>query len=191
MSNCANVYRISFDVLRQVRGSKDLRLIEALTEAYPDEDLDYDDDEVRPPALSSAFTSIINGESVEDGSFPVYAVASDLIYGRFGMRLNANAISQSHSSLLSEIDQAFDSAGILALLPIFDSSRDPPLLVESPLDFPSLSHMTPREVAAARGAIQAHDWGGSPKYVQEAIAMVAGWIEDAAQHHEGLVCSYG
>lgn len=192
MSNCANVYRINFDTLRRIRGSKDGRLLKALIDAYPDEDRDYDDDDaVRRPTLASAFATIINGESATNWFFGVYAIASDLIYGHFGVMLNANAISPSSASFLAEIDYAFECAELSDCFPIFNSVRAPPLLSKSPHPPPSLSHMTPREVVAAWGIVQTRDWTSWSTDVQEAIAMVDGWINEAVTHGEGLVCFYG
>ena len=194
MSYCANTYRINFERLQRVRGSRDQRLLAELTNAHPDDGADaddYDEDEERPPAFSAALAAIVNGDTIEDGYWPTYADASDAIYERFGTFLDSNAISPSSPQFLHSVTDTLDAAGLGTPIRIFDSSRVPPLLSEPPEAFPILSHMTPAEVLAARGRLQSHDWSSEPQDVQEAIRMVARWIEEAAARGEGLVCCYG
>jgi len=191
MAYFANVYRVNFDTLQKIKGSKDAALLKQLTTAYPDdEDEEYEEDEERPPALSAAFAAIVNGETVEDGSWPTYAVASECIYARVGAQLESNSFSPSHPDFIEVVSQALVSAGLGERISIFLSSREAPLWPEPSLDFPILSHMTPNEVAASRGLIQKQDWNGQPLPVQKALATVARWIDEAAARGEGLVCAY-
>jgi hypothetical protein len=193
VSCCASTYRIDFEMLRQLRGSRKTQIVEQLAQLYPDDEDadDYGDDEDRPPTLSEALAAIVNGDDIEDGSWPTYAEASNAIYQQFGVRLDANPISPSNPQFLEAVDEALEAAGVGGRFPIFDSGRTPPLLDEAPEPFPVLSHMTPEEVASARGVLGKIDWSSRPTEIQEAIKMIDTWVEEAAAQRQGLVCCYG
>ena len=190
MAYFANVFRISFDTLAGIGGSKNASLLRELREAFPDEDEeDYDEDEEPPPTLSEAFEAIIDGTAVDDPSWHSYAAASECIYARVGTRLESNVFCPSHPDFVQAVTQALESAGLGDRVPIL-SPRASPLWPELTLDFPVLSHMTPAEVSRARGAIESGDWTTSTKSVQDALATLARWINEASSRGEGLVCSY-
>jgi hypothetical protein len=177
-----------------MKGSRDHAHLDELVAAFPEED-DFDDefeeDEDRPPAFAVALGAIINGEPIEDSYWPTYADASHAIYQQFGVMLDANAISPSNPPHLHAVSAFLDAVDIGDKVPIFNFSRTPPLLPAAPEPFPILSHMTPREVADARGLLERIDFSAQIREVQESLRMIADWIQEASAHCEGLVCVYG
>lgn len=190
MGYFANVYRINFDTLAGIKGAKNSALLRELRDSYPDDDEEYEDDEERPPMLSEAFAAIINGSAVDDPSWPTYSDACHCIYARFGAQLESNVFCPSQPPFVVAVLDAIDKAGLGERVPIF-VPREPPLWPEPSQDFPILSHMTPSEVAAARGAIEAHDWKGLEQPIRDALTTIGRWIDEAAARGEGLVCAYG
>jgi hypothetical protein len=201
-----NVWRVDFQRLLAVPGSRDRGLLEALLPELEDADeeasevwrQDREADDSDPEdfiASADALRQILDGTipSGEVRGSP-YVSALIRVYEYLGRYTGDMGPFPSVATLVSQWDAAMQRAGITASFFAL-SSRGAPFPCPPDEPFPTIGYMTPAEVCAADRAIRGvRQWPffwrtrvATPEMDPEAVAMFGSWVAKAARKSEGLV----
>jgi len=149
--------------------------------------------DLRELDVAIAAEGIINGGRLrggDDANF--YVAALELIVEELGGTMLDNAaVAPAAPDHFTAVDAALAERALTATVSMQELVfGGPPIKLPAWDDFPQVGHLSPKQVQAARGVIRAHDWASFPANVQETLATVDRWIDEAAGHKEGLICFY-
>jgi hypothetical protein len=190
MSSTLSVYVISFDRLKNVRGSRDRGLVEAIGAeleyflSQVDELRDEDED---VPTCRDAVAQIIEGAPLAAHLGYLYGYALEAICAHLGRELPGVSSISRAAAWIDVVDELLEGKGIpigLSTL-VFGVC---PVDIPTPDDHPSIGSWPPHVIPGALEAIRRADLAGSDDGTTETIAQVRGWLEAAAgDPEEGLM----
>ena len=181
MSSSINVYAVPLERLRQVIGSRNQGLIDAIAESHEDflSSIDDIDDEAET-TCADALTDLINGETSDDTPGYLYGYALEAICSHLGEELpNISAISRA-SDWIEEVDRILERKGIPVRLNrlVYAGS---PVPIPEPDDYPFIGQWTPAEIAAATTAFQTADLTDVDRGTADTLQQVRRWLAAAAK----------
>ena len=190
MSSTLSVYVISFDRLKNVRGSRDRGLVEAIGAeleyflSQVDELRDEDED---VPTCRDAVAQIIEGAPLAAHLGYLYGYALEAICAHLGRELAGVSSISRAAAWIDVVDEFLVGKGIPIGLSnlVFGVC---PVDIPTPDDHPSIGSWPPHVIPGALEAIRRADLAGSDDGTTETIAQVRGWLEAAAgDPEEGLM----
>jgi hypothetical protein len=190
MSSTLSVYVISFDRLKNVRGSRDRGLVEAIGAeleyflSQVDELRDEDED---VPTCRDAVAQIVEGAPLAAHLGYLYGYALEAICAHLGRELPGVSSISRAAAWIDEVDEFLAGKGIPIGLSnlVFGVC---PVDIPTPDDHPSIGSWPPHVIPGALEAIRRADLAGSDDGTTETIAQVRGWLEVAAgDPEEGLM----
>jgi hypothetical protein len=181
MSSTVTVYAVSVDRLKQVVGSGDQALIDAIVEGQADflASIDEIDDEAER-TCAEAVADLVNGETSDDAPGYLYGYALETICRHVGQELpNISGISRA-SQWIEKIDAVLTSKGVPLRFSnlVYDGT---PIPIPEPDDSPSIGQWPAGKIPAALAAIQSIEPAGIDNDMDETFAQMRGWFERAAK----------
>jgi hypothetical protein len=153
---------------------------------------DAAEDDRSEPRLVRAARSLLFGRRLNPELSRYYGEVLSLICMEHGRMLDNAAIAPAAPQHFTDVDEALEAHGLkerISMLQLVYGG--PPITVPFDGDFPTMGHMSPEAVKAARGLIGTRDWSNASHEVRETVRLVDRWIAVAASYGQGLVCFYG
>jgi hypothetical protein len=188
-----NAFRVPWNTLARVFGSKDKGLARTILR-FQDRDggAYYDDEDTDDaPTLLDALVSVIDGGPFNDEFPEVYVSAVGVLCLHVGEELEPLGISSHDVPVVGAAEQALKDLDAVDRFSIFTLLyRGAPFPIPRCEDRPQIGYMTPAEVEAAHRCFQSLALGSQAPNVRSVLDHMAGWLRDAHEAREGLVCLY-
>ena len=152
---------------------------------------DAAEDDRSQPRMVRAARSLLFGKRPNPEFSIEYVQVFSLICGEYGRMLDNAAVAPANPQHFTEVDEALEARGLqdhISMQQLLYGG--PPIALPFDGDFPTMGHMLPAAVKAARGLIGKRSWSDAPRDVRETVRLVDRWIDVAASYGEGLVCFY-
>jgi hypothetical protein len=210
MGYCCAPFRIDFDRLNAVRGSRNAAFLERLnahivmiTAAAVAPPLparlmlwafgagDSADPYVTRMRMMRAARHIVADVRLKPSWAAEYAAVLDAICWVLGTIMDNSEVAPAPLEHFEDVDQVLRERGLYDQVSMWQLIfSGPPIDLPALEDFPAIGHMTPASVAAAHRALAREDWSTAPDDLQPTLQLLSTWIKDASAHHEGIVCFY-
>ncbi len=182
MSSTISVYAVSLDRLKQVVGSGDQGMIDAIVDARQDflSTIDDIDDEAEF-TCADAVADLVNGETTEDVAGYLYGYALEAICAYIGEELpNICGIAGGATAWMKEVDSLLESKGVPVRLNtlVFGGS---PIPIPEPDDAPFIGEWSASDVPPALAAFRSLNLIGVDDEMAETFAQIRGWLDEAAK----------
>lgn len=152
---------------------------------------DAAEDDRSQPRLVRAARSLLFGKRPNPEFSIEYVNLFSLICMEYGRMLQNAAVAPANPQHFTEVEEALEARGLrdrISMLQLIYGG--PPIDLPFDGDFPSMGHMLPDAVKAARGVIGRHNWSDASRDVRDTVRLVDRWIDVAASYGEGLICFY-
>ncbi len=182
MSSTLNIYAVAFDRLKQVPGSGDRRLAEAIgadLEYFLSQVDELRDEEEPAPSCREAVAQILEGAPLAPHLGYLYGYALEAICAHLGRELpNVPAISRA-SAWIDGVDEFLRGNGVPVRLSglVYGGC---PVDIPPPDDYPCIGSWPPPVIPGALAAIRRVGLAGVGYDTAETITRVRGWLEAAA-----------
>ena len=143
-------------------------------------------------AIVRAARSLLFGKRLNPDLAYKYVDVLSMICLLHGTMLDNAAVAPADPEHFTYVDAAFEARGLKDRISMIHLVFGGPP-IDVPFDngdFPSIGHMSPEAVKAARGLIGTRDWSGVSREVRDTVQLVDHWIAEAAFRGQGLVCFY-
>lgn len=212
MGYCCTPFRIDFDVLNEVRGSRHAALLErigahitmlvpevagprpplvARLRAWASGDGDDRDPGVAARRVLHAARQIVDGSRLSAARAAEYADALNAICWVLGSALDNAEVAPAPPAHFTAVDAVLRERGLYDRVSMSQLGfGGPPLDLPATDDCPMVGHMPPRMVAAAHCALAGLDWSGAPGDLQPTLRLLSVWMEQSSAHGQGIVCFY-
>ena len=180
MSSSINVYAVPLERLRQVVGSRDQTVIDAIVEGHEDFLSSIDDiDDDAELSCADAVAELINGELSEDAPGYLYGYAVEAICSHVGEALPNICPIAGASDWIEEVDALLEGKGIPIRLNglVYGGS---PVSIPEPDDYPFIGSWSAAELAAAKTAFDNADLTDVDPEMAETLQQMRRWVEAAA-----------
>jgi hypothetical protein len=170
---------VSVERLKQVVGSCDKAMIDAIAEGHEDFLSSIDDiDEDAELTCADAVAELINDELSEDGAGYLYGYAVEAICSHLGLELPNICPIAGTSDWIEEIDSLLKDKGIPLRLTglVYGGS---PVPIPEPDDYPFIGAWTAAQIAAAKTAFDNADLADVEPDLSETLELIRGWVEAA------------
>ncbi len=189
MSYPYSAHAVDLKKLAKAAGSKDAKLKATLAKKFADEiaeNAEWFADEIAKgaPKLDQAIAEIIDGTAPKKSKHGFqYGYALEKLVMHFGERIDEDELGIGAGECL-------EKALKKAKQPTFEKLTKNlvyPIAIPKPADFPDVSTMTPKDIAAAIKALDAIDPLIEDDDVKEVSAALRSWCTKAAKKKRGLV----
>src|SRR5688572_30061782 len=174
MGSAINVCAVPLGRLREIVGSRDRAVIDAVVEGQADFLQSIDDiDEETEMSCAEAVAERVNGEVSEGGPGYLYGYALEAICWHVGEELpNMGPISGA-SDWIEEVDGVLEGKGIPVRLSelVYGGS---PVEIPEPDDYPGIGEWSAEQVAAARAAFAGAELGDLDEEMREMLGQIRG-----------------
>jgi hypothetical protein len=141
--------------------------------------------------IVGAARDLVEGRTSPKRYAKTYEAAVQALCHVAGTMLRNDAVAPTSPGHLSAVDQALAAQGLGDVISVCRLALGGlPFALPVVSDEQSIGHMTAESVRTARGAIGQHDWTAHGLEVQQTIALLDEWIEQASANSEGIVAFY-
>jgi hypothetical protein len=190
MSVGLNVYAVSLERLKQIVGSRDQAMIDAIVEGHEDF-LSSIDDICKDAELTcvDVVAELINGELSENTLCYLYGYAFEAICSHVAEELPNICPISGASDWIEEVDALLEGKDIPIRLNelVFGGS---PVPIPEPDDYPSIGKWTAAELAAARVAFEATDLTDVEPDMAETLQQIRDWVAVASKKPGAAVVGF-
>lgn len=181
MSSAINVYAVSLERLKEVVGSRDQAMIDAIVEAHEDflDSIDEIDEDLEL-TCADAVAKLINGELSEEVPGYLYGYAIEAICAHIGEELPNICPIAGASDWIEEVDALLERKGIpVGLNQLVYGGA--PVPIPEPDDYPFIGKWTPTELPAAKAAFAGADLTDVDPEMAETMQQIRNWVEAGAK----------
>lgn len=202
MSYAVTSIAVDLDAVRGAIGSKSKPFLAQLQKSFAGELEQIDDmladyfDEGEPPlTTATVLQHLVMGEphSEQEGVGFAYGYGFEALCKHFGDRLGDNCWSGMRSEWFDAVQEALKQAGVTEKQFSIHRlvSRGAPVKLPEIDDFPGIGYLTKAEVIEARAVLAKADLlKVEDGEAVQAIEQVCEWLDECAESHRDLVCTY-
>ena len=181
MSSSINVYAVPVAHLKQVIGSRDQTIIDAIAAAQSRFLASIDDiDDEGEIQCAAAVADLVNGTIKEDVSSYLYGYAFEAICAQIGKPLQNICPIAGVSEWIEGVDALLESHGIpvrLATL-VFAGS---PISIPEPDEYPFIGHWPADKIAESLEAFRSLNLAAVDKDMAETLSLLRIWLDEAGK----------
>jgi hypothetical protein len=181
MSYAVNVYAVSIERLKEVIGSRDKMMLDAIIAEQADflSTIDDIDDEAEM-TCAGALAKMINGQSSLDDPGYLYGYAIETLCAQIGVELPNICPICGVSDWVDEVDAILEAKGVPIRLSDLVNAGSP-VPIPTPDDFPFIGFWPADEIPAALAAFRSLDFTGFADEMAETFTQMRAWLEEAAK----------
>ena len=180
MSYAINVYAVSVERLKEIAGSRDKAMLDAILAKQASflSTIDDIDDEMEM-TCADALSKMINGQISHDDPGYLYGYALESLCAQVGVELPNICPISDVGEWIEEVDAILETGSVPIRVSDLVNSGSP-VPIPTPDDFPFIGFWLADEIPAALAALRSLPLAGLADEMAETLAQIRGWLEEAA-----------
>jgi hypothetical protein len=181
MSYAINVYAVSVERLKEIIGSRDKSMLDAVLakQATLLSTIDDIDDEAEM-TCADALAKMIDGRMSHADPGYLYGYALEALCAQIGAALPNICPISGVSDWIDEVDAVLESGSVpIRVCDLVNAGS--PVPIPAPDDFPFIGFWPADEIPAALAALHSLPLAGLAQEMAETLAQIRDWLEEAAK----------